>query len=353
MKKLLLVIMSFGLFAFGGLMLVGCSPIITESDFSLYIIVSQEEIQYGDTVSVVGVLQNNSGQNISIRYSGNIATPFVGDRQYSGLGSADVIVNSVFRSEGKKDISFDLRMLEMGSNVISVNANFSTRGISINIKSNEIVVNVLSQNILIMQENLDLGKSVKCDSQYEQKNFDTSETVYSENQIVVVLNQVATQGLVNLSRRDFRRLRLESIEEITPGRELAEAQLRANRSRRERSNYYDASWSVNLNEFRQIFLLTLRNPGHENVLNAIEQLNRMSKIYSAEPNYFLESEELEQFPYSYSYKKTFENFSSNLWSQNSINASQAWRISRGEGIKIGLLSSGVRISHNELQGRIY
>ena len=103
---------------------------------------------------------------------------------------------------------------------------------------------------------------------------------------------------------------------------------------------------ANIEDFRQILQLFLVNPGKENVLIAIKELEKRDDILSAEPDYIRQYEScaITIPPNDTEYIKQ--------WNLPHISAPAAWDDTQGDrSVKVGVLDSGV-FSHTDLNANV-
>ena len=89
--------------------------------------------------------------------------------------------------------------------------------------------------------------------------------------------------------------------------------------------------------FNQILSLELNEPGKQNVLNAIALLEQLDKVLAAEPSFY-DSEVT-----THSELHSFESFSlgEQWWGLDRLRAAEVWGITRGQGVRVGIMDSGV------------
>ena len=98
--------------------------------------------------------------------------------------------------------------------------------------------------------------------------------------------------------------------------------------------------------YRRMLSLKLETSGKNNIIEAIEQLNKLDMVLSAEPQY------------NYSAVDSWmpeDTYYSQQWGLNGaygINAEAAWDISKGSGVKVGLFERGIDANHEDLEGRV-
>ncbi|MCL2320883.1 MAG: hypothetical protein FWC47_02115, partial [Oscillospiraceae bacterium] len=99
---------------------------------------------------------------------------------------------------------------------------------------------------------------------------------------------------------------------------------------------------LNLDNFHQIFLFTLKDKCKEGVLEAVKKLQNNPYIECVDPNYIAY---LDQTPN--------DQFFSNQWALPKIEAPEAWDITVGStDILVGVIDSGINYSHPDLSGRV-
>ena len=108
------------------------------------------------------------------------------------------------------------------------------------------------------------------------------------------------------------------------------------------SKHKENNMLIDVDSFNRILCLTIGNPGKENVLTAIKELEKRNDVYSVEPNY-IESLDL-------STDDTY--FLSDQWGLNQtygINVSKAWDYTTGNSnILVGVIDSGIDAKHPDL-----
>lgn len=175
---------------------------------------------------------------------------------------------------------------------------------------------------------------------------------FADDTILVTLNGTASKNLRDYSVDDFPELNLVGVKDLTaPTVELAKKQITAERTRNwnELQSRADAQMLLNVDEFRQILCLTLRESGKENVLKAIKTLEAREDIIAAEPNYRVQGEAV---PHTTLYN------AANQWGLNDashgIRAQDAWNITTGVNtVIIGIVDSGIDSTHPDLTNRLH
>ncbi len=180
----------------------------------------------------------------------------------------------------------------------------------------------------------------------------TVDEDFADDTILVTLNGMASKKLKDYAVTDFPELNLIGIKDLTaPTVELAKKQITAERTRNwgELQSRADAQMLLNVDEFRQILCLTLREGGKENVLKAIKTLEAREDIIAAEPNYRIQGEAV---PHATLYN------AANQWGLNDVShgirAQEAWNITTGVNtVTVGIVDSGIDANHPDLTNRIH
>jgi len=177
---------------------------------------------------------------------------------------------------------------------------------------------------------------------------------FTDCTVLVVLSRAASRDLRDFTVEDFPEFDFYSVEDISPGLELARVQTMAAMSRRASHFYYDSNWSINLETFRRIKALRLREPSRENVLTAVRALEQRDDVISANPNF------IEYLPTAeYDAPMTNPNAAhfGQQWNLPRVEVPNAWGFTTGQHgqnvIRVGVLDTGIQANHVDLTGRIY
>ena len=185
----------------------------------------------------------------------------------------------------------------------------------------------------------------------EQRIYSTAtiDDDFDDSRLLVTLNRQATLKFKNLTEKDFPELDLVSVEDLTA---TSGQVLKADINRRQFGETCETrnvrtldSTRIIKDEFKTILSLTLKEPGKENVLKAIEKLEQRKDIISAEPDFALNLT-------SANPDDTYFR-SGNQWGLNFTNAPQAWNIATGSNtVMVGVIDSGIQTNHPDLNGRV-
>jgi len=184
--------------------------------------------------------------------------------------------------------------------------------------------------------------------------FENSRFCYS-TVLVLLNNQASMQNTQRLSvtrsnNTRFREFdasdfsnRISQVECITPGLSRMQAQVETERaygimtaSGDRHSNHF-----MNAEDFNRIMVLTLREPGRQNIIDTVNELNRNRYILNAHPNFITEPAANNHPP---------RNFNpGQQWGLEHINLEYAHRITQGcASVRVGILDSGIQADHPDL-----
>jgi len=179
----------------------------------------------------------------------------------------------------------------------------------------------------------------------------TLEDNFANDTVIVTVSRQASRNKDRIwTLRDFNEFGFSDLREITPGLELAQRQVMARTSRRANSFYYDQEWSIPLEIFRRIFILTLKEPSKENVLEAIRVIETRDDIHNVSPNFYMYASAV---PENNIQLQTTSLFDNRQWGLDRINAQGAWNIHTGSSrIRVGVMDTGIEANHQNLQNNV-
>ena len=190
------------------------------------------------------------------------------------------------------------------------------------------------------------------DTETEEKSYCTAtfDKEFSDNEIIVVLSHSISISGKHYSVNDFAEIDCSCVDDLTYG--LFE------------------SGKSNEEKFNRILMLTIKNVGKENVLEAIKILEKRKDILSAEPNYiesFCASTENEENyvieeqkaiidkPLLTLSKKPNDTYyvDGSQWAIDKISLPQAWHYTTGSStVTVGIIDSGIDSTHPDLKNRV-
>jgi len=163
----------------------------------------------------------------------------------------------------------------------------------------------------------------------------------------VALNKTATMKYKQYTLEDFSDIGCISVEDMTKATaDIIKQQIEAKRTHNWRGleERQSNQMLVDVDEFRTILCLELRETGKENVLRAIKQLEKREDVLLANPDYFVE------FFANPIPTPTYYNFQ---WPVQKISLPNAWDLSIGKNtVVVGVMDSGIQGTHPDLQGRL-
>ncbi|MCM1225334.1 MAG: S8 family serine peptidase, partial [Lachnospiraceae bacterium] len=154
---------------------------------------------------------------------------------------------------------------------------------------------------------------------------------FEDDRVIVICNYQYSKvnGAVNLSDFNIKGLEFKSVEDM-----------------------YRVQNSTSIDDkrtnFRQILSLQLKEKGKENVLKAIEELEKLDNVLLAQPSYIYDTVD------SWIPTDAFYGQQWNVTESNGIQAEKAWNITRGDSqnITVGIMESGIQSDHEDLSGHI-
>ena len=188
-----------------------------------------------------------------------------------------------------------------------------------------------------------------------EKKVYSSATVdgdFADDHVLLVLNKQETMRFKDYSVRDFSDSNVFAVEELTQSsREVVQEQIYRQRQQINSDNSETVRESeameIDADSFRSILRLTLRNPGKENVIDAIKKLEQRDDVLLAEPDWILT---LDAAP-----NPTPTNYN-NQWGlrgANGISAEAAWDITTGSNaVRVGVIDTGIQGNHPDLVNRV-
>ncbi|MCL2488070.1 MAG: S8 family serine peptidase [Oscillospiraceae bacterium] len=178
----------------------------------------------------------------------------------------------------------------------------------------------------------------------------TLESDFADDIVLVVINRSTSRKTLTFTRHDFQNLQIESVKSLTPHTENMFRQRTADIEdfsiNTDGFQKEEAEDLLNYEDFRQILEIKLDNPGKENVLMAVRELEKLDYIESAGPSYY-------RYPQSTTPNDPM--YGQQQWALNSsayLNMPAAWDITTGStAVKVGVMEAGVS-THSDLSGNL-
>lgn len=166
---------------------------------------------------------------------------------------------------------------------------------------------------------------------------------FAEDRVLVVLSKQETMRFKNYTKDDFPEIGASSIDELTQSSsEVLERQINS-------LSIKNNEMEIDVDSYRTILSITLNQPGKENVLRAIDQLEKRSDVLVAEPDSVLHLESVN--PNDLYYQNGLQW---GLNGTNGINTPAAWGISFGvsTNVRVGIIDTGIDAGHPDLNVNI-
>jgi len=178
-----------------------------------------------------------------------------------------------------------------------------------------------------------------------------ASTEYSLNRSRVNTNDSEAIKFREFTTKDFPII-LSDVHCLTPGLSRMQAQItekyniKMSPMARNSEEVENTSYFMDIEEFKRIKVLTLTNPGRQNVLNAIQELQRHSPyVINASPNFLGRAGSVDnrEFDFTPHFNPTLQ------WGLERINTRQAQSITLGNpDIVVGILDTGIQANHPDL-----
>ncbi|MDR3292957.1 MAG: S8 family serine peptidase, partial [Clostridiales bacterium] len=182
---------------------------------------------------------------------------------------------------------------------------------------------------------------------------------FSDNTVLVVLNREASLSGLKDSKdfreytpKDFSEIRLSGVEDLTRTtvdvvkRQIADEKLLSEKQVATEQFLDNKSMKVDVENFKRILKLDLREKGKENVLNVIKQLEKRDDILSANPDFLHTLSAI--YPTEWSSLNSTQR-----WGLEQIGLPNAWDlVSHTPSVIVGVIDSGIDATHPDLVNQV-
>ena len=177
----------------------------------------------------------------------------------------------------------------------------------------------------------------------------TLEDDFAPDRVLVVLTNAASTSLKTYSLADFTGYGFKSVTNLTSATTaLANAKIQGKPIPEEFATNanvitFEDFYDVDLEKFNQILCLELKNPGKQNVLNAIKILEKHPDVKYAGPDYYM----------TLFSGETNDTYVDEQWALNMIDLPEAWEIAADSKVLVGIVDSAIDGEHPDLEGSMY
>lgn len=220
-------------------------------------------------------------------------------------------------------------------------------------KSKNIISKILSAILVIAtifhyEPSVASVKADNIDITIDQEKIHCNASIdddFADNKVIVILNQQESAKLNDYNSKQLLDINGIKIRDLTSETRtmLKNRQNYSVESNCDDMDCSELSGRISKEDFRQILSLELDNPGKENVLKLIKELEKRDEVLYAGPDYH------------YYHDTTIPNDQkyTSQWSLTKIKAPQAWDITTGTStVLVGIVDSGINGTHDDLKNRI-
>ena len=176
----------------------------------------------------------------------------------------------------------------------------------------------------------------------------SAEENFADSRVIVVMSNEASLELNDYTTEDFPEVECKEVKDFSSSKkEKARNQLEKINYAFHNQTSLESENIVSFKNYNQIICIELQNIGKENVLNAINLLQKREDVLYVEPDYFVQG-----FVYP-----NDSSFASQHRYVTKMDIDQAWEITTGSSdVLVGVVDSGIyagQVINNELVGGHY
>ncbi len=189
---------------------------------------------------------------------------------------------------------------------------------------------------------------IYADSEVKVFSNPTLEDEFADDRILVVLSNDASLEFNDRTADDFSSIDCAKVRDLSRGcgqkiKQQYDTLMAAALSRTAVPESVDAE---QIGSFNQILCIELEQPGKDNVLAAIEELQRRDDVLYAAPDYVISLSATTN-------TATNDPNVSEQWALDAIQLSDAWDVTTGSpSVMVGILDTGIDAGHPDLDGRV-
>lgn len=171
----------------------------------------------------------------------------------------------------------------------------------------------------------------------------TLEDEFADNRVMVVMSNEVSLQFNQYDAGDFSEINCNRVSNLSTATEAKVKSASANASITSVSKATNSKHDIDISDYNQVLCLELKDAGKENVLQAIQKLQKREDVIYAGPDYVIQV--CSTTPDDEYYNKQ--------WAPEKIQLPQAWDITMGSPtVYVGVLDTGIEGTHPDLAGNI-
>ena len=188
--------------------------------------------------------------------------------------------------------------------------------------------------IVLMRKNINLDSSKLKDTYFSEINMKSIRSLTEGTDTLVRnIREITNNNISPSSVSDAQKNKLQTLSSTT-GYNIADIEKMGE-------------------DFNQIIEIELQNPGKQNVLNAIKELEKRNDVIAVEPNYVYSFNANQGTSSGDILEDVSRGDFSQQWAIDKIELDKAWEIAdNGSTVYVGVLDTGIYAEHMDLEGNI-